>query len=795
MSDISAVSAARRQSSNPKASVAFSSALILAMMPAVLHAQPESPGAIQAATAGPAAAEPRKDEAVSDEKPASADAGSTDTQSQTGEIEEIFVTARKRQESMQKVPAAITAISGRDLEQNGVLQVSDVQFMAPGAIFRQTASASGGTTLAIRGQVQNDTTLALDPSVGLYIDDVYIARDAGNALDLVDVQNVQILKGPQGTFFGRNTTGGAIVLTRNKPNADYEGYAKMAIGNHLSRTMESVVNLPVTDTVFTRFSAQLKDNDGFGKSLTTGQRLEQQKSAAANAAIRWLPSEALDITLNLDARDSDGSSYGQRLVEVSPDGAANFLTDGALLEDFERQKQIGNAHDATIDYPSRLKVKQSGVALNALVKLGEMDLKSVSSYRKLELHSSLDLDASPIDLAFVEYNITGYDQFSQEFTLNGSVGPSLDWTVGAFYFREQGRETDPFEGLRNTPGMFRIVQDGSVTAESLAGYGFVNYRVRDDLRVSGGLRYTRDDKRLVQRSTTNGGVCYLAAEIGGAPLSPCYRKTKADFGDYSYSLAVDYDLSEKTLAYATHRRGYRSGGINFRGSVPEEVVPYDPEVVTDFELGLKSDFSIADMPVRTNVALFYDLYKDIQRTIIQFAENGGTITNVVNAADGDVYGGEVEVSVQPVDKVQIGLGVSAAIARYDKFSIAGVDQSKNRFFTPDWSGYTSASYELPVTEALRTRSVRLGMRYYWQSKSSTATVNRPSTNQDAYGLLSAQLEADGILGRDIKFALVADNLTDEKYLGNTIDFADTLGWVTATYGAPRIISARLTVGF
>jgi len=725
--------------------------------------------------------------------PAKAQAVNTAASDPQGD--EIIVTARKREERLQTVPAAITAYTGEQLVQQSITKVTDLQYITPGLQLRTTASASAGATVAIRGQVQNDTTLALDQSVGTYVDDVYIARDIGNALDLLDVQSVQVLKGPQGTLFGRNTTGGAIVITRNKPGPDFGGYVNVGAGNHGSFMVEGAINVPLSSTLFARVAVQGKDDHGYGRGVNSGDRFEVHKNRTVVGSLRWQPTDDVQFTLVGDARDSDGTSPGLRLLTVDPNGAGNFLTNGALLDAFNAQKQIGNKHSSTNNLEPVERAKSGGVSLTSEFELGDVSLKSVSAWRTLELHSTLDLDASDVEVAEVRYNITGYDQFTQEVTLNGSIGSRLDWTAGGFYFHEKGRETDPFKGLIGTAAEFLIVQDAIVTSQSLAGYVFLNYKVTDKFRLAGGIRYSEDKKTLDQRSTTNGGVCYLANTAGGTPLSPCQRTTKATFDGISYTVSADYQANANTLLYLTHRKGLRSGGINFRGSLPEEVIPYKPEVVYDFEGGLKSDLHLGDMPVRFNVAAFYDIYNSVQRTITIPGPNGGVVTNVINAATASVYGGEIEINARPTTSLDVHVGLAAAIARYKKFEIAGVDVSNSRFFTPDFSGDVSVRYHLPFASDLNLKDMVLGGRYYFQTKSALSTINNPVNNQAGYSLVSARLDLIGVAGSNVDLSAFVDNIFNKNYLANSIDFSGSLGWVTGSYGAPRTWGIRGSVKF
>jgi len=705
---------------------------------------------------------------------------------------EIVVTARKREEALQSVPAAITAYTGEQLQRQSVVSLSDLQFVTAGLQLRTTASASGGSTVAIRGQVQNDTTLALDQSVGLYIDDVFIARDTGNAIDLLDVQNVQVLKGPQGTLFGRNTTGGAIVITRNKPGPDFGGYMRIGGGSNREIFGEAVLNVPLSTTLFARVAVQGRKDNGFGRSVETGGRNGVHDSRAIVGSLLWQPSSDVKLTLVGDFRTANDTTAAIRLLQVDPSGFGDLLLGGGMTAEFRRQQLLDNVHDTTSNLDNYQKTKTGGVALTADFDFGGITVKSVTSWRTLTLHSAFDLDTTKYDFSDTFYNITGYNQYTQEFTLNGSIGSALDWTLGAYYFNEKGRETDPFSSFNGTPFGFLIVTNAAVSTESLAGYAFVNYRVSDTIRLAGGVRYTKDWKEVVQSPTitsAGGSACYLALSAGGAPLSPCRRDTKADFSALTYTVSVDYKPDPNTLIYLTHRKGFRSGGINFRGSLPAEVVPYRPEEVFDFEAGAKNDFRVGGMPVRTNIAAFYDIYNGIQRTITLPGPNGGVVTNVINAATGRVYGGELEVTANPDPSLDIHIGLAAAIARYRKFDIAGVDQSKNRFFTPDFSGDVSVRYHLPIAEQLGMKDMVLGGRYYFQSKSALATVNLPSSNQRGYGLASARLDLIGLGGTALEVSLFVNNIFDKKYLQNSIDLT-SLGWVTGTYGDPRTWGVR-----
>jgi iron complex outermembrane receptor protein len=718
------------------------------------------------------------------------------SQSTQAPLQEVVVTARKREESVQKVPLAATVLSPDALTERSIVAAQEIQYSTPGLKIRPNPSPTNGITVAIRGQVQTDTTITLDPSVALYFGDTYIARDAGSGVDLFDIASVQVLKGPQGTLFGRNTTGGAIVLTPTAPTREFEGYVEGGIGDYNASLINGAINVPLSDSLQARLAFQSIRHDGYDVSLTTGQEQDSEKTQAARLGFLWTPMEHMSFRLTIDTRRMDNVPVGTRLLTVDPQGAGNIVTGGRLLTDFQRQPADPLEN---LDYNKMRSqtISSGGELVSTFGLTDDVSLKSVTSYRTLGLHvNGLDFGAS-FDLATAPYNVRGYHELTQELTLTGSALESrFNYVGGLYLLHESGTENDGFNLFSDTPAAFSLEYDGTIANSSYAAYAFGDYAITSKLRASVGVRESIDYKQLTQANrfgrVGSNGPCSMT-DSTGAFLDPCRRRINARFSGVSYTAALDYQFSDSASVYVTTRRGYRSGGINYRGSAPAEEIPYQPEIVKDVEGGLKADWNLAGMPIRTNLAVFYSWYDQIQRTLTIQAQNGSTITAVVNAAGARIPGAELEITARLLPDLELDLGASAAAARYTDFNYGGVDRSENRFLTPDYTANANLRLHLPRA-LLKCDDIILSTGAYYQTHESLTIFNHPDSNQGGYALMNARLDFKGIAGSTVDVGFYVKNLADKRYLVNATDL-QPIGWDVGYYGAPRTYGATVMAKF
>jgi iron complex outermembrane receptor protein len=577
------------------------------------------------------------------------------------QVHDIVVTARRESESLQRTPVAVTALGEATLAAVQISTISDLQRAAPS--LSTLAGGPGGTAtvyLAIRGQVNVEAGSTTDAAVATYVDGVNYARPTSGNFGFLDVAQVEVLRGPQGTLFGRNTTGGALNITTVQPSGNLGGYIRAGVGNYGAKKIEGAVTLPIDgDQLAMRVAGRFENRTkGYFDNRSTGGDLVDLKYAyAARATLRWAP-DALPLTLSIAADISQFKDNGIAVSVVGlnpgfvldPTGPTTlgdmFAAFGYNPSDYVYRQGVNfdqTYGDANSGSPfvdrSRDTGKQAGVSATLEVDIGGASkLRSISAWRQNDSSNAQDMDGMPIQLiAFgSEYHQT---QFSQELQLSTRVG-SLDLVGGLYYFQEQGTERVDLQVL----GIFGlpIGRDlGDFKARSKAAFTQANYQITDRLRVTGGFRYTWDT-RILDRH--NLAVVGPPAICGVASVSPttCSEPHRANFGYSAWTLGADYRFADTLFGYVKASSASKAGGFNQRGTPPR--ISFDPERLTDFEMGLKLD--LFDRHLRTNLAIFQSDGERVQR-IANAIIAGRTVQYTANTGDTRIKGAEFEVTALP----------------------------------------------------------------------------------------------------------------------------------------------------
>jgi iron complex outermembrane receptor protein len=672
---------------------------------------PEAVGSSAATTEAPATAQP-----------ASGGGAASDTQS----LGEIVVTARRTNENLQSVPVAITAFSGAQLQQQNARSVADVAVLTPGLQINYSTNTPAGAIFTIRGQAVQDPIANQDPSVGVYVDGLYWARAYGANADLLDINGVQVLKGPQGTLFGRNTTGGAILLNTNDPNpSGLSGLVSASYGRFNYRTVTGVLNVPlVTDKVALRVAGQLIKRDGYIHDINNGVKLGNINNYTIRSKLLLKPTDTLTIVLSGEWYRSNTLNEPQRLIYASPtspsaistvaevDGSATAAALGcfnpgvgpacqarasALFNDSIAKNQGNNADLNTIP---RSFVKTQTYGATATLDTFFGAIKAVGGYRKVRSFALNDGDGSRFQLSDRGPGL-GYpgnygddatlSQYSVEVVATGKAFDNrLDFAAGVYYFHESGNDGSVARSLAAITPTGRLFY-GYIKNDSQSIFGQVSYHVTDALSFTGGIRYSLDDKGLTSYNgvfpapgppTPANTTCVVA------PVCPA--RSHDSFTGVSYTASIDYRLADGILAYVKTAKGYRSGGENLRMTSPAGFVPFKPENDFSYEGGVKSEFF--DHRLRVNVAGYYTILKDIQRTIT-IVVPAGIATAITNAGRADFYGGEFEASAALPGGFRLDGTVGYTHAKYVKFIDNGFDRSRDAFYgVPEWTASISPSW-------------------------------------------------------------------------------------------------------
>ncbi len=710
-------------------------------------------------------------------------------QTQVG-LEEIVVIGNTKQlQNTLDVPITITAFSGEDLEAKSASQISDVATYTPGFAVTQAPSNATALSLAIRGQVQNDVLATLEPSVGTYVDDLYWGRAYGLNAGLLDLASAQVLKGPQGTLFGRNTTGGALVLTSADPDTSaFSGRAAITYGRFNEMTGEAIVNVPVTSNFALRGAFRISGRDGWAYGVRTvdGAGNINNSSAAGNVVVPngrkyndrqelqgrlkalFEISGSTDLVLAGEWYDFKMDGPGRQLLYKvklnTPGGAGDVVTGLTAVRKYE---------DYFKDHPNAVGVDsfECSYALNPALNCNDMLLRERAPYT--DVHTSTYSARLTSDVGFGTFKLVGgyrnifsdtfidldgsgtlihgtsltqdLSQWSVEANLAGAIlGDALDYVLGATYFHEDGYDLSySLTGSNgNAPG--RATRNyGFIDNDAIGIYGQVNWHLSDSFTAYGGVRYSKDTKRLDIRSanvnllgqltglggnvfpagyvpggffdpcngTGAGGGVGLGTITGADPANDCSVDKTAKFDAISWTAGLDFKPTEDILVYAKVSKGFRSGGHNLRAFNDAQFAPFEPETVLEEEVGIKAE--LLDRRVRISVAGYHNKINDAQRSTIVTT---GSVSNTIvgNAAKVRNYGVEAELLVRPFDGLTLSASGSINDAKYLSYADAIGDRTNERFtYVPKKKFALGAQYETSLSDRL---SATLNVDYAWTGK-------------------------------------------------------------------------------
>lgn len=638
----------------------------------------------------------------------------------------IFVTAQKRAEDVQDVPAAITALTGANLEERQITNVEDLRNEVPNLYMEQALSGTTTPKMFLRGIGVDNQVYSFDSPIGLYFDGVYIARVTGALIDLFDVERVEFLRGPQGTLFGRNSSVGALrIITNNAPLNHAEMRAELSYGTRDQLNANFAVGAPlIEDVLGLRVSFLSRRNDGFQTNLTTGERFMDNDIVAARGALRFVPAENVEFTLRGDfmfdhSNPTQGSNFRR-----NPDN--NLFT-------FESSPGVRYVNQ----------VEPWGISGTLEADLGGANLTSVTAYRELRYRNANDVDGRADVRSFeVDRQDLDQSQFSQEVYLTGNTLGSLPlaWTTGAFYMRE---ENDFAFALRifapPTTQIFHQVTD------SLAFYSQVTLRATDRFNLTGGLRYTYERKNLSARQLL----------ANGQPNNAFQFQDSITANKVNWHAAADYHVTDNIMLYTTTGTGFRSGGFNGSARDVPSIVggSFGPEDVFMVEGGVKTEW--LNRRLRTNVNYFYGEYNSLQLAVTR---SDGTITTTnVNAR---VHGIEAELLAIPFR----GLEVFANFGTIDDEINDSPVQLKN---TPSIQGSLGAVYSIPIGAA---GTLRLSGDISHTASYFNGTNNEPASLVEPYELYNAQI---AFITSDERwqFRLSGRNLGNHVFPAHTFDIA------------------------
>jgi len=680
-------------------------------------------------------------------------------------LEEVIVTAQKRAESLQEAPISMAAFSSQRLDNMGFTDIGDLQHSVPNLSMREMPSSKAAMRTYIRGVGNNDAQASQDPAIAIYLDGIYIARSTGLIAELTDVERIEVLRGPQGTLYGRNATGGAINIHSRAPAGEFGLKQKFTAGNRGLWRSQTIVDLPEVADLSAQLAYVRGAVDGWVKNRGEGVDFNQEKREALRLALRWQPLDELTIDYAYDRSSLDfGSHFQQTLMPSSVPGVP------------WSHKRIRSATPAMPFEESHLRI--SGHSLITEWSASDaLTIKSLTGYRELKERLYQDYGPNPLAphmFANAPYD-TDQDQFSQEFQFLGQLdGTGLDYVAGLYYFEESAKEVIS-DYTMNIP-----LQDRKTRMENSAwaAYGQLTWTppiLDHRLHLTAGARYS-EDKRKIRGDRTG----YVTGE------SFSNERASHSWDNWSYSLIASWDVSDTSSAYAKYTQGYRTGGFNGRAelaSVLQQKV--DEELVDSVEVGYKAQW--LDNRLRTNLAVFAMDYDDMQ---LSFADDQDVSkVTFFNAARARISGAELDLSAVLFE----GMVANFQYAYLD----ADIRRVKDPYTGERARGYRlpsapRSSYSFDLDYSLPTPSIgilRANLNYSWRDKvATTANIGMaPESQISSYGLVNARValsEIPLVTTGNLELAVWGRNLEDKQYL---VDNVTGFPWsrLLGVFGEPR----------
>jgi iron complex outermembrane receptor protein len=693
-------------------------------------------------------------------------------------IEEIIVTSRKREESLQTVPLAVTAIKMAELEARSVHNVVDVLRIAPNVTFAAGGAAGGSAAqIYIRGVGSGDFAITSDPGVGIYVDGVYLGRTTGSLLDVLDLERVEILRGPQGTLFGRNTVGGAVNFTSQKPTGELGGYVQATVGRFNRIDAKASLDVPVIeDKLAAKFSVATLNRDGYQRRVIDNLDYGDQDALVGRAVFLAHPSDNVDFTLIVDGTRRREESVPQTLVALADTPLLGLYngTVGAALGTPLTDVYITN--DRKLTYatgPSVSNVDNWGIAGVIDVELSSVKLKSITSYRDLDLLFARETDGSPLPYLEV-INDDHQTQFSQELQLTAPLfNDRAEILVGLYYFRERATDDSIAWIASGITDFIPMEQDrldsNRIRTNSYAAFGELNVHVTDQLRFTFGARYTHEKKTY--------SVVAVRPQLGITFVGPL--SLSDDWSSFTPKFSLDFKASDDVMLYASYSKGFRSGGFNSRANSNADVTSYDPEKLDNIEVGVKS--YLFDRRLRLNASAFYSDYKDMQVTVIRPVDLS-FINTIDNAAKSRIKGVEVEAMAELAEGLQVDGAVGYTDAGYRELDPdVPFTVDRKLIETPKWTANFGLQYAFPLANL---GQLTLRGDYYYRSKVYHEVYNMEETVQPGFSLINAR--AMLLTAQDkLEISVFGTNLTNKTYTLFAANALGSLGIASVQYARPR----------
>lgn len=717
----------------------------------------------------------------------------------TSPFGDIVVTAQRREESVRDVPVAVTAFSGDAIRKLGFNNVLDVAVQTPGFQVGGLGGSNNSITpwLNIRGIQFTDTTFVNESSVGLYVDEIYIPFPGAGVQQLFDVNRIEVLKGPQGSLFGRNSSTGLVQFVTRQPTSDFGGYASVTAGEYGKLAGEAAINLPVSPGARLRLAGQYTHNDGYRKNPITGiTNFGKVDAFGLRGTLAIDLASNLALTLSghyakgdniFPGRDLRGTRVPGNTAVRCADPLDVFAGLCSTRKDF-----INSSDDPRITYSvlnNPVTYRSYGGYGKLELELGEVTITSLTGAENWKSFFQQDTGLGALSVNNVTSDFTNRTHsFSQELRANGKRG-NVDWVLGAYYYADnrynQGNVFDWYAAT--TPGVVPSSatqgREGRVKSKSVAVFGHVEAEVANDLTLLVGGRYTSESRDLVLMRFYNG------CRVGGTCTLAIDGSNTADFKNFSGDLTLRWKPAENVMAYTKYARGFKSGGWNPSAPSLAAAGPAAPEIVDEFEVGLKTQ--LFDNRFRANFAAFTYDFNGLQSTLSQII-NGAAVNNFVNAGNARIKGGELELVLVPFTNFEVSLGGAYLDTKIKSVATGGLGiLPGNRLpNAPKFTANGVVRYGIDVGTLGR---VTLQGEFNRKSKTFFTVDNDPYRSMAPYSLYNARVIFDSA-DRNYSLQISIENIANKRYATGAFQ---TAGFDSMYYepGLPRWFSVKLTAQF
>lgn len=700
-------------------------------------------------------------------------------------LEEVVVTARKKTEKLQEAPVSATVLTAQALERQGVKTMQDVALRTPGLGYGNFGDLKLSPT-SLRGIVSSAGSAGADPAVGYYVDEVFVGQGAGANLDLYDIERVEVLRGPQGTFFGRNTVGGVINITTTAPSRDFRGSITATGGNfNFQRVAASVSGPIVADHVFGKISIVEESRDGTSDNAWLKRDVNTKKSWSARAGLLFDMGENTSLQLNADFRHVDQEPLAFETLKYNPNAT---LTQVLGLFGLPLNTRPYD-YKVFIDDKTEERLNGGGASATFKTQIGDVRITNVASYHKHDYFSRDDTDRSPFSMLYDGDPETVW-RWSEELRAEGSAG-AFDWLAGVYYFRQNTKNLSFVElgsglaALFGDPSLAHL-QTGSTASldtTSKAVFGSVTWKATDRFDLTFGGRYTRDEK------TIDYSQFDPLALLGGTFT----LKASDSWGEFTPTFNARYRFTPEIMGYATIAKGFKSGGYN-DALGDANGISFGPETLWNYEAGLKSE--LFDRRLIANVSVYYMKWSDIQISV----DDPSTIIYdpiISNAGAAHSKGVEFELIARPIPPLTLQAGLSIQDARYEEGTVPAKPPAPPKKldkipYAPNYSYNFSAEYRLPLGPG----DLTLFGQYLGRGTSYLTPDNQADGKVKPYGMVDARISWAPSKG-DWRVSLWGKNLTDNVHKERLFDLygQDLVGQKFIILNDPKTYGVEVSVKF